>query len=72
MYFLLKIEDIGKLESKNPQNGVLYIEKLSHLDYNEENIRTGTKVFIAEDIINYKFNNERENNFFIYNLIELK
>jgi len=45
---------------------------LSHLDYNEENIRTGTKVFIAEDIINYKFNNERENNFFIYNLIELK
>ena len=60
------------MESKNPQNWVLYIEKLSHLDYNEENIRTGTKVFIAEDIINYKFNNERENNFFIYNLIELK
>ena len=67
-----KIEYISKLESINPQNGVLYVEKLDHLDYNEENIRTGTKVFIAEDIINYKFNNERENNFFIYNLIELK
>ena len=60
MYFLLKIEYIGKLESKNPQNGVLYIEKLSHLDYNEENIRIRTKVFITEDILNYKFNNERE------------
>ncbi|HOJ16045.1 MAG TPA: hypothetical protein PLC43_02610 [Caldisericia bacterium] len=47
MYFLLKIEDIGKLESKNPQNGVLYIEKLSHLDYNEENIRIRTIVFIT-------------------------
>ena len=47
MYFLLKIEDIGKLESKNPQNGVLYIEKLSHLDYKEENIRIRTIVFIT-------------------------
>ena len=29
----LKVEYINKLKSIDPQNGVLYIEKLRHLDY---------------------------------------
>ena len=39
----LKVEYTGKLKNINPQNGVLYIEKLDHLDYKEEKIGEGTK-----------------------------
>ncbi len=62
-----KIEYITKLKSiTTPQNGVLYIEKMSHLDYKEENIGEGIKEFIAGDIINYKSNNESEHKGIFY------
>jgi len=51
-----KIEYISKLESINPQNGVLYVEKLDHLDYKEEEIGEGTKGYILGDVINYSSN----------------
>ena len=50
IYF--RVEYISELKSINPQNGVLYIEKLSHLDYRENNIEDGIKEIIAGDIIN--------------------
>ena len=61
-----KVEYINKLKSIDPQNGVLYIEKLSHLDYRENNIENRIKEIIAGDIINYKSNNENENKGFFY------
>ena len=47
----LKVEYTGKLKNINPQNGVLYIEKLDHLDYKEEKIGEGTKGISLEMLL---------------------
>jgi len=61
-----KVKYINKLKSIDPQNGVLYIEKLSHLDYRENNIEDGIKEIIAGDIINYHSDDEMANKGFFY------
>ena len=61
-----RVEYISELKSIDPQNGVLYIEKLRHLDYRENNIENRIKEIIAGDIINYKSNIENENKDFFY------
>ncbi len=61
-----RVEYISELKSINPQNGVLYIEKLRHLDYKENNIENGNKEFIAGDIINYHSEDEMANKGFFY------
>ena len=64
IYF--RVEYISELKSINPQNGVLYIEKLRHLDYKENNIENGNKEVIAGDIINYHSEDEMANKGFFY------
>jgi len=46
-----KKEYIPKLKSITPKNGVLYIEKMSHLDYKEENIGEGIKSLLREILL---------------------
>ena len=62
----LKVEYTGKLKNINPQNGVLYIEKLDHLDYKEEEIGEGTKGYILGDVINYSSKDATKHKGFFY------
>jgi len=62
----LKVEYTNKLKNINPQNGVLYIEKLDHLDYKEEKIVEGTKWYILGDVINYSSKDTTKHKGFFY------
>lgn len=62
----LKVEYTGKLKNINSQNGVLYIEKLDHLDYKEEEIGEGTKGYILGDVINYSSKDATKHKGFFY------
>ena len=61
-----KIEYISKLESINPQNGVLYVEKLDHLDYKEEKIGEGTQCYLFGDVINFSTKDATKHKGFFY------
>ena len=61
-----KIEYISKLESTNPKNGILYIEKLDHLDYKEEKIVEGTQWYLLGDVINFSSKDATKHKGFFY------
>jgi len=61
-----KIEYISKLESINPQNGVLYVEKLDHLDYKEGKIGEGTQCYLFGDVINFSTKDATKHKGFFY------